>query len=281
MNVLPFHSFAYLHGQIFQMSTQRKGNLIRRLLYRLLPLEAYLYVLSQFFFFSFRSGALKKNKIYDYYYFLDQVVRKGDICIDIGANLGYMSVLLARLCGKEGKVYAVEPVEPVRKILERNTHKYSQIEILPYALGEENKAIQLGNDSLHRKGFVASGSHFIMEESEAKVDITFKAQMRRGSELFKHLSQIDFIKCDIEGYEIVVLPELKELINQYRPLLLVETDGQNRQKLLDFFDKIEFMAFELYQGKLFLAKALHHKDILFVPNEQVGRFSSFLGDAKP
>lgn len=250
------------------MGTQRKGNRIRRILYRLLPLEAYLYVLSQLFFLSFRSGALKKNTIYDYYYFLDQVVKKGDTCLDIGANLGYMSVLLARLCGKKGQVYAVEPVAPVRAVLERNTKHYEQIQILPYALGAENKAIQLGNDSLHRKGFVASGSHFVMDKADEQADVTFSAQMRRGSVLFQDLPKIDFIKCDIEGYEIIVLPELQPLIALHRPVLLVETVGDNRKKLLDLFSRLNYRAYELYEGQLLLAKAENTKDILFVPQEK-------------
>lgn len=260
------------------MATQRKGNLIRRVLYRLLPLEAYLYVLSQLFFVSFRTGALRKNTIYDYYYFLDKVVRRGDTCLDIGANLGYMSVLLARLCGKKGQVYAVEPVKPVRAVLERNAQRYTQIQILPYALGAENKAIQLGNDSLHKKGFIASGSHFVMEGTDTPADVMFAAEMRRGSELFQELDRIDFIKCDIEGYEIVVLPEMKELIAQHRPSLLVETDGENRQKLLALFKQLDYRAYELYGGKLFAAKAENHKDILFLPKEKRAQLAGCFGE---
>ena len=258
------------------MATQRKGNLIRRVLYRLLPLESYLYVLSQLFFISFRSGALRKNSIYDYYYFLDQVIRPGDTCLDIGANLGYMSILLARLSGKKGQVLAVEPVKPVRTVLEKNTRKYPQITILPYALGAENKAIQLGNDSLHRKGFVASGSHFVMDQPGEQVDVTFAAEMRKGSELFAAIKHIDFIKCDIEGYEIVVLPELKELFIQHRPVLLVETAGDNRQKLMQLFTQLQYQAYELYEGQLFLAKAANTKDILFLPEEKTPDFKRFL-----
>jgi FkbM family methyltransferase len=266
----------YLRRQRKSMATQRKGNLIRRVLYRLLPLESYLYVLSQLFFLSFRSGALRKNTIYDYYYFLDRIIQPGDTCLDIGANLGYMSVLLARLSGKKGHVLAIEPVKPVRSVLEKNTRQYPQITILPYALGAENKSIQLGNDSLHQKGFVASGSHFVLDQPGKQVDVTFAAEMRRGSELFAGLGKIDFIKCDIEGYEIVVLPELKELINQHRPILLVETVGDNRQKLIKLFAQLSYQAYELYEGQLFLAKADHTKDILFIPEEKTSAYQAFL-----
>jgi FkbM family methyltransferase len=257
---------------------KRKGNLVRRILYKYLPLESYLLILSRLYLTSFNRGLLKGNSLYEYPYFLKNLVGTGDLCIDIGANLGYYSTVLSRLVGPQGKVYAIEPVEPVRKVLEKNTRKYKNIEILPYALGEVETTIQISNTTFRDKGFLASGSFFVSNDKsgrQADENIAFTASMKKGSKLFAHLDRLDFIKCDIEGYEIVVLPELEPLILKFRPVLLVETAGTNREKLLIFFSAKDYSAYVLKKGALTTATMQESADIFFIPNEKRIKFNNF------
>lgn len=250
---------------------ERKGNLIRRILYKHLPLESYLRILSRLYLTSFNWGLLKGNSLYEYPYFLKNIVEKGHTCIDIGANLGYYSTVLSKLAGPEGKVYAVEPVEPVRIVLEKNTRRCKNIEILPYALGEEDTTIQISNNTFREKGFLASGSFFVSDGKSVRQpddNIAFTASMKKGSMLFAHLDRLDFIKCDIEGYEIVVLPELEPIILKFRPVLLVETAGANREKLLERFRKNGFEGYVLNEGTLTSATKEGTKDIFFIPEEK-------------
>ncbi|MDF1698828.1 MAG: FkbM family methyltransferase, partial [Saprospiraceae bacterium] len=218
---------------------KKLGNWVRRVLYNTLPLNAYLSVLSKLYFISFNLGLLKNNKVYQYPYFLHHVIRKGDICLDIGANLGYMSTLFSKLVGPKGKVYSVEPVEPILKVLRKNTKGMSNIEILPYALGEENKTIHLGNNTIQKKGYMATGSISVIEK-DTDIDFSCEAEMKKGSELFADLERIDFIKCDIEGYESIVLPEMKSVISKHRPVVLIESRVEIRKLLLEFFNGLKF-----------------------------------------
>jgi FkbM family methyltransferase len=257
---------------------KRKGNLVRRILYKYLPLESYFRILSSLYLTAFNWGLLKGNKLYEYPYFLKNFVIKGDTCIDIGANLGYYSTVLSKLAGPKGKVYAVEPVEPVRKVLEKNTSRYKNIEILPYALGEEDTSIQISNTTFREKGFLASGSFFVSDSKSGRLpdeSIAFTAVMKKGSKLFAHLDRLDFVKCDIEGYEIVVLPELEPILLKFRPVLLVETAGSNREKLLERFSKNGYEGFILDENRLTAADMSGTKDIFFIPeekNELIGPF---------
>lgn len=56
--------------------------------------------------------------------------------------------------------------------------------------------------------------------------VEFEAEMRRGSELFASLDRIDLIKCDIEGYELVVMTEMRPLLERHHPTVLIETRGE-------------------------------------------------------
>ena len=56
------------------------------------------------------------------------------------------------------------------------------------------------------------------------------------------MEKIDFIKCDIEGYERIVLPELRPLIEKFHPTVLVETDGESRQQMIRMFAELGYSA---------------------------------------
>ena len=65
--------------------------------------------------------------------------------------------------------------------------------------------------------------------------VTFTARMRRGSELFAGLERLDFVKCDVEGYELIVMRELRPLLERFRPTVLIETGGENRPQIIELF----------------------------------------------
>ena len=203
------------------------GKLFHRLLYRLLSLEGYLRVVSRLFFLNRWLGLGRTGRALEYNYYLPQLVRRGDVAIDIGANLGYYTRPLADIVGAEGKVYAVEPVPVIFSVLKRNVGKCRNVELLNYALGEECRTIEMANDSVASAGYFGTGRNFVSEGELSKDAVRFTAQMKRGSELFGAMEQIDFIKCDIEGYERVVLPELRPLIEKFPPTVLVEPDGES------------------------------------------------------
>ena len=259
---------------------KRKVNFVRRLIFKLLPFEYYLKTLSKVYFASFYMGMLRINRLYDYPYFLDKIISKGDVCIDIGANLGYITVLLSRLTLSEGKVFAVEPVMPILSVLKSNTKNLKNVEIYPFALGAENKKIKLGNNTKKKMRIIASGSNFILE-SDNSAEVEFDAEMKKGSELFYNLSRLDFIKCDIEGYEVVVIPEIEPVILKFCPILLIEARGQNRIHMLDFFKSHNYNAYVLNNGKLQPAEKDEYWDILFVPQSKLEKVSKYISELPP
>ena len=239
------------------------GKLFHRILYRLLSLENYLRVVSRMYFLYRALGLGRKGRALEYVYHLPQLVNEGDTVIDIGANLGYYTCPLADLAGAQGRVYAVEPVPVIFSVLKRNVGRRQNVELLNYALGEEERTIEMANDSVAAAGYFGTGRKFVNDGELSKDAVRFTAQMRRGSELFGSLKKIDFIKCDIEGYERVVLPELRPLIEKFHPTVLVETDGESRQQMIKMFKEMDYRAYMLLDGKEVELTPEGDKDIIF------------------
>lgn len=222
--------------------------LIHKILYKTLPLEGYLRAVSRMFFLWQRLGIGRYAPATEYLYHLPQLVHAGDTAIDIGANLGYYARTLSRLAGGVGRVYAVEPVPPILSVLRRNLRRCPNVEILPYALGTEDKAVTMANDSARATGYFGTGQNFV-NDGGTSAAAQFPARMRRGSELFAGLERLDFIKCDIEGYEVVVMNELRPLLERFRPTVLIETGGENRPQIVALFTALGYAGFTLDRGR--------------------------------
>lgn len=221
---------------------------IKRILYRTLPLESYLRVLSRGFFLLYRSGLFPRSAAVEYPRYLRYLVRPGDTVIDIGANLGYYARIFSQLVGESGRVLAVEPVVPVMKVLRHNLRRCSNAEFFNCALGAEEKRIVMANDSSAESGYMGTGRNFVKEDGH-KAAQEFAAEMKRGSRLFGGLERIDVIKCDIEGYEAVVMEEMRPLIEKFLPTVLLETGGDNRRRMVKLFLGLGYEASTLVDGR--------------------------------
>lgn len=221
------------------------SKLLHRLLYRLLPLKWYLWSVSRLFFLCYGLGWGRKKRSMEYVYHLPNLVQKGDTAIDIGANLGYYSRPLSQIVGNEGRVYCVEPVPVIFEVLKRNMHRRANATLLNYALGEESGCVDMVNDTVAEVGYFGTGRNAVSDGQSSAEAIHFTVQMRRGSELFAALERLDFIKCDIEGYERIVLPEMRALIERFHPVVLLETDGDTRRDMVAMFADMGYRAYTL------------------------------------
>lgn len=243
--------------------------LIHKLLYRLLPLEGYLRVVSAMFFVWKRLGIGRYAEATEYVYHLPKLVGEGATAIDIGANLGYYSRYISQAIGEGGRLYSVEPVAPILGVLRHNLRHCPNVEILPYALGEEEREIVMCNDTARYQGYFGTGQNFVGDAKAVEgeqVGERFPAQMRRGSELFSKLTRLNFIKCDIEGYEVVVMSELRPLLERFRPTVLIETGGENRPKIIALFRSLGYRGFTLEHGLEVPLTADSEKDIIWRAN---------------
>ena len=203
---------------------------IKSYLFRFLGEESYLKLLNLGFFFLYNTGLLKQNEGYKYHYFVKQLIKKDDTVVDIGANVGYFTKLYSKWVGDNGKVIAIEPVPLYNKIIKWSCKGRKNIELYPYALGKEDKKVYLVTPD--HFGYLRTGLPHIYDEKNNKAlseyEFSFEADMKKANELFESFEKIDYLKCDIEGYEEVVIPEIIPVLKKFKPVIQIETWGSHK-----------------------------------------------------
>ena len=147
-------------------------------------------------------------------------------------------------------------------MLRRNLRGCRNVEIFDCALGAENKEITMSNDSARETGYLGTGRNFV-GDAAGEGAVTFTARMRRSSELFAGLERLDFVKCDVEGYELIVMRELRPLLERFRPTVLIETGGENRPQIIELFTELGYRGYTLENGREIPLAPDTEKDIIF------------------
>lgn len=242
---------------------------VKKYLFEHLSLENYLRFLQRSYFLLYRTGMLRKNPEYAYHYFVKKLVRPGNTVIDIGANLGYYSLLFSEWVGSAGHVYAVEPIELYNRIFMERAARRRNITLLPYALGDEEKEVLLVTSP--RTGYLRTGLPHIYDAGKdgrvEEQEFTFEARMKVPSELFASVKRVNYIKCDIEGFEYVVLSQMREMIGRDKPRLQVEVWKENAAPLYGMLLELGYRAYRLEEGRLAeigRADDMGEGDILFI-----------------
>jgi FkbM family methyltransferase len=223
---------------------------IRKLLLYSLGEKRYLRLLATSFQRLYKTGRLGVD--YQDIYFLKHLVRPGDYCIDIGAHLGYFTIELARLCGNNGHVYAIEPMSKFYNTLMGivQSRGLGNITLYPYAMGGDAPYVDMGIPKVNdAKKF----AYARIKQSSTFLEYVESEQVKNvnGDELFSGLSRLDFIKCDVEGLELSVIKSFGENIARHRPVILCElSDPKERKNLFDLFSPYSYRMFYLENKKL-------------------------------
>jgi FkbM family methyltransferase len=218
---------------------------LKSLLYSLLGKKSYLLLMSKLFLMSYKLKLFSKGELKQHYA-ISKMLRKSDYVIDFGANLGYYSYIFSEAVGDAGKVYSVEPIPLYQEIFKKNCEGRANIELIPYALGEEEKvvAMALPDGEIYRHGLMR-----VMDEGEESQNNTYYVKMLDALEVFKDIPRLDYIKCDVEGFEKTILFRIRPIIEKFKPVVQVEIKD-NKEEIIDFFLEIGYQIFTLEDEKL-------------------------------
>lgn len=147
-----------------------------------------------------------------------RLLAPGGVFVDVGANIGYFSLLAARLVGPTGRVIAFEPRPDNVELLMASARDngFAQIEVRPLAVAE--KAQEL---AFFASGVTFSNGRIVNDMEPGSAHLPRVRAVRLDDELVD-VPRVDVLKMDIEGAEPRALAGMKDLLRTRRPTVLVE-----------------------------------------------------------
>ena len=148
------------------------------------------------------------------------IVRPGDVCLDIGANMGWYTTLLHELAGPSGEVHAFEPVPAIFAALDRNVALLDQrtnVHLRNLALGDSPGAVPI-----HLFAGLPNGHASMSDMGRDDAETVEVALITLDSYLdAEDVAPVDVVKMDIEGAELGCLRGAERLFAQDDPPIWV------------------------------------------------------------
>ena len=148
---------------------------------------------------------------------LERALHPGAVAIDVGANIGVLTVLMADVCGPTGAVHAFEPAAENFKHLEHNVaaNRLTNVSANHAAVTAVDGPVTIEFNEAYPAG------SFVREKASATGDqvegVSLDSYVARAA-----LKRVDLIKVDVEGFEPAVLHGALASLARFRPILIVE-----------------------------------------------------------
>ena len=166
-----------------------------------------------------------------------KLVKPGMTVVDIGAHVGFYTLIAARLVGANGRVYAFEPNPEVYKILIRNIRingYQSIVQAIPKGVSNQERTVRLFVP-LEKSGEAG----FYPQEATDNTCIEVETLTLDGFFADEDWPKIDLVKIDVEGAEIEVLEGMRELVRRSKDLkLIVEFNPENQMRACGSYTKL-------------------------------------------
>ena len=178
---------------------------------------------------------------------VEREIRRGDVVLDVGANIGYYTLLFARLVGDEGRVYAFEPDPRNFALLKKNVriNGYRNIVLVNKAVSDRTGPLKLYLCADNK------GDHRIYETEDARASIPIEATT--ADDYFRDDPvRVNFIKMDIQGSEAGALRGMAATLERSRSVQMVTEFwpvGLRRFGVAaeDYLRHIEGLGFEIFE----------------------------------
>ncbi len=244
---------------------------IQAILQRWLGFERYLFWFCRFKLATFRWESHRKEG--DFKHFLS-LLSPQDNVLDLGANIGIMTVQLAWACPK-GRIVAVEPVPENFRTLQRIIQHFQlgNVVLKQLALGEENGTLTMKMPVMN--GVRMQGLAYVNDQRiEGYMGDTdaYEVAVKRLDDMgLLRNFPVNAIKIDVENYEQFVLKGGKMLLARDRPMIYCELwPNENRHAVFELLHSLDYDAMVL-EGKalqLFRPEVHTQHNFFFLPRDR-------------
>lgn len=198
------------------------------------------------------------------YGFLEEAVTKmlikhlklGMVFVDIGAHIGYFSLLASKIVGKEGKVFSFEPTPETYKLLLTNVSKLNNVITNNNALWSKTKIVDLFDYGAFNSGCNSFTSPRMSDEilQKVKPKIFKISALKLDDYLAIFNVRPDFVKIDAESAEYDILVGMKNTLKEQKPILAIEIGDKPEQRgrterLISFLENLGYQTMEYKEGR--------------------------------
>jgi FkbM family methyltransferase len=205
---------------------------------------------------------------------VENIVRAGDVVLDIGASWGHYSASMARLAGRGGTVHAFEPNPANWRQLELIALRHPNVVLHRHGLSNEAAAAELyvpvrDGSPVTELGSVSRGTPDTMAVA---------IKLARLDDVLPVGIDVAFVKCDVEGHERSVLAGGAELLERSKPALLIELErrhaGADVRETIAWLERLGYVAYMVDEHGL--TPADQFDEAVHQPEDSTG--SGYVGD---
>lgn len=221
---------------------------------------------------------LRGNYELDEVDFARSCIARGDHVLDIGANIGYFTILLASWVGERGSVVAFEPVPANLQLLRRSIAENrfeDRVRVIPNVVADTAGEADLLSVDV-RYAFNSGGAFLMSGTAPTPLDHRRIRVTKTQLDMLEMPRPVSFIKLDVEGAEGLALRGAKELLRTDRPTVLAELNpeqllmvsGTNVEDLIQEMSGLGFECRLLDRGRLGerIRSTESLVNVVFVPN---------------
>ncbi|PCJ89758.1 MAG: hypothetical protein COA57_00975 [Flavobacteriales bacterium] len=194
------------------------------------------------YFRYFKSDYEKDN-----FDFLKRYLKDGMYAIDIGAHIGLLTIFMAKLVGRKGKIFSFEPTPSTFKLLKKtiSINDLSKVVILlnKAVSKHHGKAVFYATElEAHNSNSLVENTRSIYNENSIEVEVTSVDYF-----VANNSTNIDLIKIDAEGVELSVLTGAYKTIEKYSPNILlalhpnsIEKNGDSLLEIWNYISQFDY-----------------------------------------
>jgi FkbM family methyltransferase len=170
-----------------------------------------------------------------------KILKRGMTVLDIGANVGYFALLMANLVGDDGHVVAFEPTSYGFEKLRRNVslNRFENITLENIGLSDQVERKKLWINSRFETSAVTS-------EEEEEIELqTLDVYFNKSD-----IGSLDFVKVDVDGYEVKVIRGARNTLSKFQPQMIVEfgraTLKRRGETVEELLRELEQLGYDFY-----------------------------------
>lgn len=176
---------------------------------------------------------------------LKRILRPGDTCWDIGANIGFYTCLFASLVGEAGRVVAFEPASHTAAFLRDNialNHATNRVIVVGKAIGNTISRQQI----FFHTADMAEGTASLREKPRSESEWV---DVDTLDNLFRTLPTPDLVKIDVEGYQVELLAGGEKFFAHHSPMIMAELKDSDPNQFRAVESKFRAWGYLIYEFK--------------------------------